>query len=435
MVYYVSGPTSLSIWTYNNRRFYMFGDYHFSLKGSCQDMYGVKCDSPNKSTKIIEFNNSQCIDIVALLEIWFYYNNKYKIRTDFYVETEFSKIPYVVPYNTEEESTGMLDYIGNYYYDCLTMDKSECRHKPYIRFHYSDPRHVKYPNYKLYSDFYYSYIFYEITLQPFFSNVVSYVNNTQANSPGYEDNMNLYINNTILYGNSIIDLISKLFETNLLLHYFEVNDIEQIVKNIRGELNTLKTINNAILIAYNILLREILDTAVIRDGIKLHRTTAEYARLQQKNPIFAKHIKDFYLSKLETETQILKEKLQYYRKELNSYTNENLILHFTFVRDVVNNIISDVIPMTGFNMDIYTFSRIGIYDDSSNVILISGENHARHNAEFMEYIGAQNIFRTSTDVEISHMSEVSLAKRCIDITNPDVPIPVNNYSNNYINDH
>lgn len=123
MSLFISGPTSIAIITYQNIKFFLCGDRHFSTEGSCpSDIY---------------YDIDDFIDIVienASIE------DKY---VDIYLESPFPNKRRTQKENIPRRQKYFLGNTIERYSDCL-YNKIECKYKN-ARFHYVDIRLTRNP--------------------------------------------------------------------------------------------------------------------------------------------------------------------------------------------------------------------------------------------------------------------------------------------------
>ncbi|HSW76993.1 MAG TPA: hypothetical protein VLG50_08095 [Candidatus Saccharimonadales bacterium] len=85
----ISGINNMSIFYYQNKKFYFFGDLHEQNQHSCDQEYA--CDYFNYDFSHVETHGSSCTTIGPLLFYWFNYNNANGIHTDFLFEESYTK--------------------------------------------------------------------------------------------------------------------------------------------------------------------------------------------------------------------------------------------------------------------------------------------------------------------------------------------------------
>jgi len=97
----ISGVNNLSVFYYNNKKFFFFGDLHNQNKNSCDQTQ--QCDHFNYHFTNVESYNSTCTTIGPMLIYWFTYNRNHDIQTDFLLEESMveknKKRTYYATYN------------------------------------------------------------------------------------------------------------------------------------------------------------------------------------------------------------------------------------------------------------------------------------------------------------------------------------------------
>lgn len=84
----ISGINSMSIYIYNNTKYFFFGDIHGDNLNNCDNKY--HCDYFDYTfSKTISYG-SNCTTIGPLLHDWLKYNKKHGIETHFYLEKSFN---------------------------------------------------------------------------------------------------------------------------------------------------------------------------------------------------------------------------------------------------------------------------------------------------------------------------------------------------------
>src|SRR5438445_5698665 len=80
----LSGVNNCSIFYYNNKKYFLFGDLHNQNVNSCDKL--APCDYLNYQFTHVETYGSSCTTIGPLLIYWFHYNHDHHIQTDFLLE-------------------------------------------------------------------------------------------------------------------------------------------------------------------------------------------------------------------------------------------------------------------------------------------------------------------------------------------------------------
>ena len=155
----ISGPVSMYIYEYNNKKYYFFGDKHHGRATKCQEK-GYKCDSFDYSFTNVKSIGSNCSQMGVLLHNWFVYNNDHNIKTDFYLETFYTKEN--KRFNEEEnlqlinrrkqnntqiqtndapfENKSWLELVSYIMAPCFIREKENCPYYPNVHAHYIDVR-------------------------------------------------------------------------------------------------------------------------------------------------------------------------------------------------------------------------------------------------------------------------------------------------------
>lgn len=125
---YISGPISLASFNLDGRKFYFFGDKHFSKEMNCESI--VPCLKSKKSK-----NSQSCYDFVYFLDQIFQNAQRKNEYIDFFLET-----PFVLKnMRFSDIDTDYISSIEKKFRDCLRRDKKKCKYKN-TRFHYIDFR-------------------------------------------------------------------------------------------------------------------------------------------------------------------------------------------------------------------------------------------------------------------------------------------------------
>lgn len=252
----ISGPSSLYTFNFNGRLFVFFGDIHHSLDGNCTDKYNTTCNTFDNRVK-----NTNCWDIIALLDEWFTYNNNHKISTDFYLETPvrvnnaLNRTILINPH-INNISNGWIELIISFFNDCLDQ---RCKFNPTIRFHSTDAR------------------------QEFSKGNI--IENSIYAFPTYSRHLN---------PNSLISLLNVLMDTDLLLDLcFSNEDIRIILNNIPISHLDLNTQN-----VFNQVKQSLISNAIPKNGILMSRASAEYNKLLAMYPQIAHKLEQFVINNL-----------------------------------------------------------------------------------------------------------------------------------------
>ena len=274
----ISGPVSISIGNYDNKRYYFFGDRHGSMTRICTE----PCS---------DFNN--CYDITQLISAMAKYDDSI---IDFYIEHPFlgksMKIKPSEEYFSEDElNVGYLHKIASTFLPCIQKEIS-CIY-PNIRFHYIDIR--------------YTFELNDFSWQPKIMMIDDYII-TERLSNCYK---------RLLYIGNKNENDSYIEDTNSLFQYFyDINDrmkqlfaiiltsrnYEEDVKNLISELHIME--NSTIREIINILFNS--DYIVKRNGNNLHRIGAQLYGLEQDGEVeLSEKIMEFIDNKYEDDTSIL----------------------------------------------------------------------------------------------------------------------------------
>ena len=85
----ISGINNMSIFYYQNQKYYFFGDFHNQNNHSCDDVYH-NCDYFNYTFTDINTYDSACTTIGPLLYYWLNYNNHYQVTTHVLIEESYT---------------------------------------------------------------------------------------------------------------------------------------------------------------------------------------------------------------------------------------------------------------------------------------------------------------------------------------------------------
>lgn len=116
------------------------------MKNSCEDQLQVQCDIFDYLYENSVTYNSNCLTIGSLFDEWFTYNNYNNIKTDFYLETPFTKGNIRRNTSTKEQiklrrsqpnylpkspslvtirSTGWIQSMEDFFHDCIIRQKKD----------------------------------------------------------------------------------------------------------------------------------------------------------------------------------------------------------------------------------------------------------------------------------------------------------------------
>lgn len=142
----VSGPATLDVFEYGNKRYLLFGDYHESMKDNC----GEKCKDIDLET--FEFTNDDqedseiCYDITRLIDKIISDATKSMRGIDVFLEITgvFGEQPHIKDVKSDIKYSGYLKKMEYIFYNCF-YDLEHCRYNN-ARFHYIDVRSTDFEN-------------------------------------------------------------------------------------------------------------------------------------------------------------------------------------------------------------------------------------------------------------------------------------------------
>lgn len=356
----ISGPASLYIFFVNNKKYIFFGDLHFSNEKSCESE-GKICDHYDSTFTDVVLYESDCTDFGALIHNWFTYNNEHNIKTDFYIETAFTKaderygaleFKQLVQTKTDYfpyENESWLSLIADIMRPCFVRDKKNCNYFPNVHAHYADIR---------YTDTSEGTIFHDLFNLNHISN---YIRNSSGNFEQLKSDYWNYL--TILVENydTIFGLMMDFdhYQTNMpillaLSEQFENQDMKEI---------------------YLMILNDMDEMTVIRDGNKMYRSAAEIIRLYNKNPDIAVKIYQYTKTQATTYITFLVDSLL---EALNKTYDKK-----TF-REIMYFYEHTFISIASLHMDMYTLARMFIQDESTEIITYTGDFHTKNYVNFFQ---------------------------------------------------
>ena len=159
----ISGIISCYIFQSYDKKYILFGDRHFNRNGNCKEQ-GHLCDHFDGTFENTYSYGSDCTTIGALLHNWLTYNNDHNIKTDFYVESIYTKNDrqhdqeylniiknrkinkYHIKPGTKKSNNSpfkdksWLQLIPIIMYPCFIREKTGCPYYPNVHSHYIDVR-------------------------------------------------------------------------------------------------------------------------------------------------------------------------------------------------------------------------------------------------------------------------------------------------------
>ncbi len=368
---YISGPISCYILSYNNVKYYLFGDVHTAP--AINPCSNPNCDSINYLFNDINITDSQCWSIGALLAEWFIFNNDHNIRTDFYLEVPFTKedsrtrIQILTNIITHRRNSGIIlennDIIDPvsvlwilslelYFHDCLIHNKSLCQYSPNVRFHYTDTRLTDEKDINIF-------------LIGDISTIIIPLNNP----------------------NEFIALLSVI--QFLADNAWDI--INKIYMSAESLYDTIQYLNNLLVIDDNTLaaklfrekLQDTMIMQVVRNNLVIHRTAAELHRV---NPEIRNSIRSYIRGEVINVANILSETLEELIYIIEESSDNSVIELY------LPSLMSGLASLSSFDMDIYTLSRMFL-QNSQEVIVYAGQHHCeRYYNFFGDYLGGTVLY-------------------------------------------
>lgn len=403
----IAGIDSMSIFNYNNKIYYFFGDIHNQKNSSCD--FKNNCDYFNYTFDKVHTYNTSCTTIGPLLFMWFLYNNDKNIRTDFYIEAPFTKnntknVTYfeeIVEERKKQEKVNTLttifpvsniSWLQLMYYlfmslSCLSKNKQECLFYPNIHIHYSDIRIVddKY-NSPFYLDFLYSYIkdYIHLDLNQLKEDVVTIIR-------------------LILEDYKI--LFNSLFTTDYNLNLLKNNSIVT---------PKLKTI-------FNNYIDDIDSLTVSRNNIKIHRIAAELQKLKNVNTtIYNKLIE--YINDYNYQFKDISNQLFY------NYDLQNNNKKLKLLNDYLDYYYLDLSNMRVLMMDVYLLARMFTQQESTEIVSYVGQyHHVNYVYFFTHYLKANLIYKSFDLLPGLKSSKYLNSTGCVTFNNLPTYLPISKY--------
>jgi hypothetical protein len=398
----ISGPVSVFIFNYNQTLFYFFGDTHFSEANLCQPCH-----------------LSNCIDINTLLHLWFTYNNNHQIKTDFYIESSFTKDDYFNPKKVEPNQSH-LPQLQYQLAPCLSTNKSQCPYLPNVHIHYANIRSIRQDGLLQFANIYHMDALIYLVQNKSFTSLRSFLN--------YQNQIIQWVDYTLQNSQIIFDGI------------LQPDGYQNMVNHILDFINFSFDEDLKNLILNQLAVQDKL--TVIRNGQKMHRIASELQKLFNVNPDMANLINHYSYSRL---SGALLKKYDLYDDQIKTVFNEfneklkeretprqvikkgymALLTYLKLHRQIY-------IDMSSNLMDVYTLTRM-MYHQNDQVIVYAGYNHVQQYKEFFQfYLNVDLTF----EIDMSHVNDLvhrDSVNRCLESQLLQQYIPIDNivnYNNN-----
>lgn len=392
----ISGIVSCYIFEMNHKKYYLFGDKHFTRAGNCKDA-GYLCDHFDKTFSQTHTYGSSCTTIGALLHNWFTYNNDHNIKTDFYLEAIYTK-------NDAPYYTHFTDIIEN-----RKKYATNIENKKYTSKNFKD--NITYNNVNDNKYFKNDVIQNNITK----NNVKDNFFTIEENDAPFQDRSWMELMSIIRQPCFIREKTGCPYYPNVHSHYIDVRLVNTTtgLKNVSPfSFSLLNNVPNVLeyikmfIVNYKIILDDFLSPygfthfvnyidlpeeireefisdislfTVVReiDGkkVQMYKAAWELYRLKQKDSVLAEQLTTF----------------MYHKAAL---LIQNIIREFT--TDIKNNVIDRNYYIKKYStlfqdleiilMDSYALSRVFLQDDSEEIIIYAGNYHIRVYAEFFNYL-------------------------------------------------
>lgn len=382
----ISDVNSLYIFEIGEKKFYFFGDQHYSKsEGNCEQQLGVKCDDYDDKYKDGIFYGNKCTSIGLLLKNWFIYNKDHKIQTDFFLElgftkenerTELRKINNTIDrlrYTEEKEGDQLkneswLFLVATLMEPCFVREKRSCPYHPYIHAHYADVRKYNSSNEEFHSD---PFVLYD---------VLEYV---QRNMPNKKNGLLELRDELSIILSIIVQDYKKIIDG--IIHS---DGFEKFLEEFHNMSNSFSQTFGKLFIKKFENMRKI---SVVRDKKIMHRTAGELLRLRKENNYIANLIEEFIYNKIEEYVDKVKYQFEDLLLILDDFENMSVEeMQYEFIR-IMNEFIGDIIPMSTLSMDAYLLARMFLQSESKEIIVYAGSEHIRNYSEFFQsYLGVDS---------------------------------------------
>jgi hypothetical protein len=398
----ISGPVSLRVFrdTKSDRYFYVFGDVHYSLEGSCSQVdKSLKCNRPSFDFQSSVKTGTDCWTVSALIDDVLQRHGDQKIRTDFYIELSTCDPDYVSPILTEyflrqsmgpprsaRDAENVKERLKEEGYDWITDIYSTVYRKPY-----GDSVRVRTADARRYND---------VTITPFvdpasshklmeklYATIENYAKS--GDDVEYRFSMNEHFNSIqelLILSDQLVADPYEFFE-----HLFVPKDyveetklrIEYIPSTSEETKKIVKGLYKSIHKRYGFQRR---------DGVVVSHSAASWAKLKNKNKELAEEIDEFT-------RQFLKKKSLGYLERAQALSSIMEGIDFTEPSEVdlvigILRTLEEVfvygVVVGSIIMDRYVISET-LQSDAKHNFYYAGNAHARNYAKFFKHHGFELI--------------------------------------------
>lgn len=387
----ISGPVSLYVFFHDNKKYFFFGDIHFSNEGSCESN-NIKCDHYDNMFKEVKLYNTNCTDFGALLHNWFTYNNEHDIKTDFYLEVAYTKSDLrhaTIGFNTlMEDKTDYFPYeneswislVADIMNPCFIRDKTGCKYYPNVHAHYTDIRTSE----TLEGLYFHDLFNLHYILEYIYDNI---------------DTMDDMMFNKVkeefwVYLVMLITNYDTIFELMIDFDHYQTNMPQLIQLGDDLRIPEIKEIYIATLSSMDEM--TVIRNVMEHENLKMYRIAAEIIKFYNKDPEMSKNLYHFTKSKARKIINFLIDAVQLSLDK--EYDRKDFL---TVIGDYNNKLT----VITSLHMDVYTLSRMFTQDKSTEIIAYTGAFHTQNYVDFFQTF----------------------------ITNPNLSIPENNNPNTLTN--
>ena len=362
----ISGPVSLYIGEYKGKRYYFFGDRHFSFSENCGDL----CEDLNAETFEINFHSDYCYTITRFIDMIC----KSHHMVDIFLEHPYEHKVGSLSMKKFVENNKDRDYLGKILYTfspCMERPISDrCIYKN-ARFHYIDIRQGKDK---------------VLTGHRFISDLYNIVFDRIINKEIIPD---VYAMITLLKTYFVFEMDLKLLKIYMSSTNY-INDIKKYLIEFK-ELYRGKNWDEIQNHVFKFFSQAVVNIPYVKRNNKIMtRISAQFQGLEdQGDTILANNIKKFIVDK--------------YSQMRSTIPNNYDDLYQTAVKldTTIENQGQKYLRLSSFLMDAYTLSRMfrifpnTYHVNSSRVISYAGNAHIETYKEFFQlYLGV--IFKQAT---------------------------------------